>query len=242
MKNTKKIVVTGGSGKFFTVFRRINKNNNYLYPSKKELNILSTSSIKKYLNKYKPKIIIHAAALSRPMELHNNNIIESINKNIIGTANIVKVSSELKIKIIYFSTVLVYCGKVGNYKEGDTLLPVNNYAWSKLGGEACVQMYKNSLILRVGMSEKPFIHKQAFNDVIVNYLYHDEFARILPKLLRYKGIINIGSFKTETVYEFAKRSRANIRKISSKKLQKAYPSNAHVNTDKLKAILNSYKN
>ena len=28
-----------------------------------------------------------------------------------------------------------------------THITLNNYAWSKLGGEAAVQMYKNSLIL-----------------------------------------------------------------------------------------------
>ena len=56
------------------------------------------------------------------------------------------------IKLIYFSTNYVYPGSKGNYKETDSLLPVNNYAWSKLGGEASVQLYKNSLILRVCMT------------------------------------------------------------------------------------------
>ena len=31
----------------------------------------------------------------------------------------------------------------------------------KLGGECAVQMYKNSLIVRLCMTEKPFIHKKA---------------------------------------------------------------------------------
>ena len=64
------------------------------------------------------------------------------------------------IKLIYFSTNYVYPGKRGNYKEEDPLLPVNNYAWSKLGGEAAVQMYSNSLILRVSMTEKPLCIRQ----------------------------------------------------------------------------------
>ncbi len=99
------------------------------------------------------------------MNIHDNDISKSIDLNIIGTANIVKVCSKLKIKLIYFSTNYVYQGKKGNYKETDPLLPVNNYAWSKLGGESSVQMYKNSLILRVCMTEEPFIHKKAFSDV-----------------------------------------------------------------------------
>ena len=40
--------------------------------------------------------------------------------------------------------------KQKNYK--DALKPWNNYSWSKLGGECAVQMYKNSLIIRLCMT------------------------------------------------------------------------------------------
>ena len=33
----------------------------------------------------------------------------------------------------------------GGYKENSALLPINNYAWSKLGGESSVKLLKNSL-------------------------------------------------------------------------------------------------
>ena len=48
------------------------------------------------------------AGLSRPMEIHEKNINKSIDLNIIGTANIVKICSNLNIKLVYFSTPLVY--------------------------------------------------------------------------------------------------------------------------------------
>ena len=67
--------------------------------------------------------------------------------------------SEFNIKLIYFSTSYIYPGVRGNYKETDPLLPSNNYGWSKLGGECAVHMYKNSLILRVSMTEKPLFTK-----------------------------------------------------------------------------------
>ena len=134
MKLKYKIVITGGSGRFGSILQKKYKSNKLFYPNKSQLNILSTTSIEKYLKKIKPKILIHLAGLSRPMNVHDNYISRSINLNIIGTANIVKICSKLKIKLIYFSTNYVYEGKRGNYKETDTLLPVNNYAWSKLGG------------------------------------------------------------------------------------------------------------
>ena len=68
----------------------------------------------------------------------------------------------MKIKLVYISTGYVYPGKKGNYKETDPLRPWNNCGWSKLGGEASVQMYKNSLILRANISQSPFVHKKAF--------------------------------------------------------------------------------
>ena len=86
---------------------------------------------------------------------------------------------KLNIKLIHFSTSYVYSGKKGNYKETDSLMPNNNYAWSKLGGESSVQLYKNSLILRACMTEKPFVHNYAFTNVKCNFIFHDEFIKIL---------------------------------------------------------------
>ena len=95
-----KIIFLGGNGRFGKIFKKVSKMKNILYPNKKNLNILNISSIKNYLIKNKPKILIHAAGLSRPMNIHEKNIIQSINKNIIGTCNLVKACSDLNIKII----------------------------------------------------------------------------------------------------------------------------------------------
>ena len=231
--NKNKIVVTGGYGRFGKVLNQINNSLNIYYPKKNILNILKINSIEKYLKKIKPKYLIHCAGLSRPMNIHDTQISKSIDLNIIGTANIVKICSKLKIKLIYFSTGYVYQGKLGNYKETDPVLPINNYAWSKLGGECAVSMYKNSLILRITMCEKPFIHRHAFSDIETNFMYHDEVAKIIPKILNKKGIINIGG-KTQTVYAFAKKDNKNVKKTSGKKF---FPSKPSMNTKKLKKIL-----
>ena len=100
--------------------------------------------------------------------------------------------------MIYFSTSYVYPGEKGNYKEEDPVLPWNNYGWSKLGAESAVQMYKNSLIVRACMTEKPFTHKFAFKDVKTNFIFHKEFAEIFLKIINFKGVINIGG-KTQTI-------------------------------------------
>jgi dTDP-4-dehydrorhamnose reductase len=233
----KKIMFTGGSGRFGQVFRSINKKYYFEYPSKKKFDIEKYDLLEKYIKKNKPNYIIHCAGLSRPMKIHDKNIEKSISLNIIGTCNLVKVSNKYNIKLIYFSTNYVYPGTRGNYSERDPVLPINNYAISKLGGECAVQMYKNSLILRICMTEKPFVHKKAFSDVEMNFMYHEDLAKNLLKLIDKKGIINVGGLK-KIVYDFAKKANPLVKPISAKKtLGKKFPLKQSMNINKYLKII-----
>lgn len=232
----KKIVITGGNSRFGRELSKSFFGKNIIYTSRKQLDILDTKSIDNCLNKYKPNYLIHLASLSRPMIMHEKDIKLSIDTNIIGTANIVKKCSDKNIKLIYFSTNYVYPGINGNYHEEDPLKPVNNYAWSKLGGEASVKLYKNSLILRLAMTEFPFIHNEAFKDAKNNFIYRKDVIKILPKILDEKGIINIGSNKSESIYSFAKKSKPDVKPISRKD-SKNFPKDSSVNVKKLNKIL-----
>lgn len=237
MKKNNLIVVTGGSGRFGKVLQK-KKFKNFIFPNKAELNILNIISIEKYLRKIKPKTLIHLAGLSRPLSQHEKNIKKSISLNILGTCNLVMVCQKFNIKIIYFSTSYVYPGKKGNYKENSPILPSSNYAWSKLGGECPVHMYKNSLILRVCMTEKPFVHKAAFSDIKLNFIFHEEVAEILNKILNQVGILNIGG-PIRSPYQFAKKYNPNIKKILSSSLKgPKYPKNLSMNISKLKRLIN----
>tara|TARA_B100001057_G_C22771866_1_gene919942 strand:+ start:814 stop:1536 length:723 start_codon:yes stop_codon:yes gene_type:complete len=233
----KKIVITGGTGRFARILKKNKTKHKLYFPTRKQLNILSYEKIKKYLNQVKPKFLIHLAGLSRPMIIHNENIFKSIDLNIIGTANITKACAEKNIKLIYFSTHYVYPGSRGNYKETDPLLPVNNYAWSKLGGEASVQLYKNSLILRVCMTEKPFVHKNAFGNVKTSFAYHEDISKMVFKLLDQKGIINLGG-KSQNIYNFAKKENKKIKKVFLKSNSRiGIPFDSSISISKLKKIL-----
>ncbi len=231
----KKILVTGGNGRFAKILKKKNKKLNLFFVSKKNCNILSLTSISKIIKKIKPDIILHCAGLSRPMNIHEKNIQKSIDLNIIGTANITKLCKSNNIKLIYFSTGYVYEGKKGNYKETDSVKPINNYGLSKLGGECSVSMYKNSLILRITMTEKPFAHKKAFQNLKSNFMYHEDLVEILPKILNQKGIINIGG-KAQSVYSFAKHSNKNVKKIKATKKSKL-PLNQTMDLTKLNKII-----
>ena len=233
----KNIIITGGSGRFGVHLKKIKSSHRLFFPNKKDLNILKPKSIENYLKSKKADIVIHLAGLSRPMDIHNKKIEKSIDLNIIGTANVTKICSKKNVKLIYFSTNYVYPGTKGNYAENDPLLPVNNYAWSKLGGEASVQLYKNSLILRVCMTEKPFVHDKAFANVKTSFMYHDDVSKILFKLLNKKGIVNLGG-KSQFIFDFAKKDKKNVKKIFLKKKDNlGMPFDSSLNINKLKKIL-----
>ena len=232
---SKLILVTGGNGRFCNILKKNNQNLKLYFASKKECNILKINSIEKIVKKINPKIILHCAGLSRPMEVHEKNISKSIDLNIIGTANVTKICIKNNIKIIYFSTGYVYEGKKGNYSENDPVKPFNNYGLSKLGGECAISMYKNSLILRITMTEKPFAYKKAFTDLKSNFMFHEDLVRILPKVLHKKGIINVGG-KSQSIYSFAKKNNKKIIKTKTK-IKDNLPLNQTMSLLKLKNIL-----
>jgi dTDP-4-dehydrorhamnose reductase len=211
----KKIIVTGGNGRFAQELKKIKSRYKFIFRNKKQLNILSLRSVKNNFKRFKPDCVLHLAGLSRPMSIHDNDINKSIDLNIIGTSNLVKICNEKKMKIIFFSTSYLYPGRKGNYSEKDPLLPWNNYGWSKLGAESAVQMYKNSLIVRACMTEKPFLHKSAFSNVRSNFIFHDNFAKIFIKVINKKGVINIGG-KSQTIFQFAKKYNKKVKKIKSR--------------------------
>ena len=70
-----KIVVTGGTGRFGKVLKKVKTNHKMIFPNKEKLNITKINSIEKFLVKNRPDIVIHLAALSRPMKIHDKNII-----------------------------------------------------------------------------------------------------------------------------------------------------------------------
>ena len=88
------------------------------------------------------------------------------------------------------------------------------------------------------MTEKHFLHKKAFANVKLNFIFHDELSKILIKLLNKKGIINLGG-PTRTVYNFAKKYNKKVKKIYVKKNSSYnFPLNPFMNLSKLKKIIN----
>ena len=233
------ILITGGTSRFASHLKSIFNGKNIYYPSKREFDILNYKKIYKFVKIKKVTHIVHIAGLSRPMHIHDKKIDKSVDLNIIGTSNIVKAAALTNIKIIYFSTNYVYEGTKGNYKETDHVKPINNYAWSKLGGECAVRPLKKHLILRICMTDFPFVHKKAIHNAYTSFIFNKEVAKTLPYLIDKTGVINIGG-ERRTVFSFAKSiAGLKLKKISYKKVN--FPKDSSINIEIFKKIIKTKK-
>ena len=241
MRKDIRVLLIGGGGTLGSyiinqkIFKRLDS------PKKRELNLLNTFSIRKFL-KRKYNLIVNCAAIARMKECEKNPY-KAIKVNIFGTTNLIKeiinyeTNFKKKVRLIHISSDSVYPSIKGNYSENDPVKPFNNYGLSKLGGECAVSMYKNSLILRITMTEKPFLHKKAFSNLKSNFMFHEDLTEILPKILNKKGIINVWG-PTKTIYNFAKHYNPKVKKIFVKKNSiYNYPLNPYMNLSKLKKII-----
>lgn len=190
------------------------------FPSSKEFDITDLEKIESYfLSNRQPSEIVHMAAETDTVniEKHDHFRLKALRTNIVGTANLVEFCMQRNIKLTYISTDYVFDGNKGDYNESDPLMPINKYAWSKLGGEACVRMLENSLIIRTSFCSDRFPYPKAFIDQYTTRLPVSELATKLKDMLNNNitGIRHLYGDKV-TVFELARRisPKKNIQPMS----------------------------
>ena len=240
----KKVLISGGNGKFAQQLVKLNTKYNLVTPGKEEMDITDIDALRRMIQMSSPDIFLHAAAYTRPMKKHQKNPHLSIKANIIGTCNVVLACMEYGIKLVYISTDYVYPGVEGDYKEEAPLSPytgnndgVTKYGWSKLGGEAAVRIYDNSLILRVCMCNYPFPHANAAVDIKKSLIFDYDAAKIVLSLLEERGVINVGG-DAQSVYDFASPGTPGIGRIKKEDiLDVDIAPNTTMNLSRMKSIL-----
>lgn len=240
-----KILVTGGEGLLAKTIKKIDQNDiDFHFCSKSTLDVRNIKLIEKQIEKHQPNGILHCGALTRPMSMHNTHPILSIETNIIGTSNIAISCLKYCIKPIFISTDYVYSSQHRNngHKENEALYGVNNYGWTKIAGESAIRMVPNHLILRCSFTDNLFPHNKAPYDSFKSFLIVDKIAPLILKLIikDIDGIVNIGGTK-QSIYNFAKQYKPNIKKISKTEIDKNYPKDTSLCLDKLHTILNDMK-
>jgi dTDP-4-dehydrorhamnose reductase len=214
-----KIIFTGGSGVLGTEIQKINKNNNIVFPTSKQFDILSIEQCDTFITNNKPNIIIHAAAATNVKEIETSYTC-ALDVNVIGTINIIKLCQKYGLKLVYISTDYVFDGNKGNYTIDDPINPLSKYAKSKAAAELAVRIYDNHLVVRTSFFANQFPYDKAFIDQWTTKDYIDVMApKILEACLSNEfGIKHVFSIK-ETIYEKAKRRKNNVLPISRNNIE-----------------------
>lgn len=214
----KSVLLTGYPGNLGTRIIELNKDLNILTPTIQELDIRSEENVRDFFLAHNIDAVIHCAAIAK-MALCEEDPVNAIDTNIIGTCNLVKYVlfkesvSHHSIRFIHISTDGVYPSKKGNYSEKAETIPYNKYGWTKLGAETCVNLLSNFCIIRTRffIPENVYYNESAV-DMFTSKITVNELVEAINLLLcsDFCGTINIGG---------PRKSDYNIHKIYKPDIQ-----------------------
>jgi dTDP-4-dehydrorhamnose reductase len=230
------VLVTGGTGLLGTQLRNLLPN--AAFPSHHDFDVTDYRQMALYVRDRMLRTVVHAAAFTSPPKIDENPE-RAVSANIVGTANVVKLCMERGYRLIYISTDYVFDGERGNYTESDAVLPVNKYAWSKLGGECAVRLLDGALIVRTSFGPNEFPYEKAFVDQWTSRIAVREFAERLVKLIDsdVTGVIHVGAPR-RTVVDYARATSPAkpIGELSSDEVSFVVPRDTSLDTTRFDRI------
>ena len=213
--NTYKVIATGKGDNRLTI-----NHANFEYVN---LDFTEEEEVKNVFKKYKPEIIIHAGAISKPDECEQNKEL-AYKTNVKATDFLLKEAKERKSFFLFLSTDFIFDGLTGLNKEEDEPGPVNYYGETKLLAEAAVKNYafdwsivrtvlvyghprggRQNIITTVANALQKGNEYNVFDDQVRTPTYVEDLAGALKKIIdrRATGIFHISGKDVMTPYEMA---------------------------------------
>ena len=242
-----RILVTGGSGSLgrSLIPKLVSDGFDCISISRKSDRIGSVNNIKcditnfqkvnSIINRLKPNIIIHLAALTGNLECETNPK-QAFSSNVFGTLNILEASVKLRPKIIFSSTREVYGFTKIAADENYPLKPVNNNGITKMISEHLIKnfhsMYNTPYVIlrfpncygenytKRGLSSlfKKAIRNEKIKifggNQILDLLHFNDAADAIIKSIFYNktGIFNIGSGKAQRLVSIINKLKIVLNK------------------------------
>jgi dTDP-4-dehydrorhamnose reductase len=220
------ILITGATGTLGSAFARICEGRGlaYVLLNRQQLDIAQLESVQTALDSYKPWAVINAAGYVR-VDDAEREIKRCYRENVIGPGHLASVCADRKVKLVTFSSDLVFDGlKESPYVESDKPSPLSIYGTSKVEAEQRVlEQYPEALVIRTGAFFGPwdrynFVRAvlaalqrdesfSAIDDVVVSPTYVPDLVHASLDLMidDEEGIWHIVSEGSVTWCEFARR-------------------------------------
>lgn len=216
-------------------------------------NLTNTALLNKWLNKVKPDIVIHCAAIVN-LDLCEDNVELATKLHVETTKVMVNYLDPNGGKLIYISSDGLFDGKKqSSYNEDDLAGPLNNYAKTKLMGEQSVlSMNSSGLVLRVeiiGWTQKgrtsfaEWVLKkllnnaplELFHDIYFSPLHVDNLSLIIEKIIKNPifGLYHCASSDSISKYQFGKKM-AEIFQLSGLNINRVSFDNMNIKTNRPK--------
>jgi dTDP-4-dehydrorhamnose reductase len=206
------ILLTGGSGLLGGELRGLIPG--LVTPTRAELDVTRPDTIEAALEKYRPEVVVHAAAYTDVARAERERE-RCWRTNVGGTRNLVRVVSRLDVCLVHISTDYVFAGARGGYAEDDPPGPPRNYyALSKLVAEEIARAVDRHLVIRTSFRPRSWPYPIAFTDVYTSQDYVDVIAPEVALAIRHAGelaasTLHIGTDR-KSVYELALRRSPGV--------------------------------
>jgi dTDP-4-dehydrorhamnose reductase len=130
-----------------------------------EVDLTNQQQVENCLQQYRPDIIVHAAAMSKPDECDKNKAL-CTQHNVDATRFLLQSALSFSPHFIYISTDFIF-GEDGPHSEDDVPLPLNFYGESKLQAEQIVRA--SGLLFTI--VRPVFIYGKLFSDMRPSFLH-----------------------------------------------------------------------
>lgn len=218
-----KVLITGATGQLgHDIVKFAPDIHTLLTPTRNEMDLSDTTSVKKYLSKNNPEYIIHCAAWTKVDDAESN--VELCRKiNVEGTRYLTDYCKIKDIPIIYISTDYVFNGKgIRPWTVNDSTDPINTYGLSKRDGENIVKTHSKHYIVRISWVFGPngnnfvktILNKSKISDKICvvddqlgSPTYTTDIAPLIWEMVKYEkyGTYHAHNEGYCSWYEFAKK-------------------------------------
>lgn len=236
------MLLTGGTGRLGTALRKLLPE--LIAPSRAELDITDPSSVERAFAKYRPKVVVHAAAYTNVAGAEVEKAL-CWRVNVEGTRNLVRAALGYDLHFVHISTDYVFWGDVGGYREDDPVGPVRNYyALSKLVAEELVRLLPRHLIIRTSFRPSPWPYPTAYTDLFTSQDYLEviapQIALALQNLQRIPyNTLHIAT-ERKSAYELALRTRPDVQPACRQEALVALPEDVSLDIGRWQNLLSSW--